>query len=1678
MDILSIGVGVDTKDLVRGVRELEKFGKSANKASEQTDVATKSMAGMGKSVNALVAAVGSATLVRVLLQATEQFTKLNAQLKISARTQEDYTKSFQDVIRISNLAQSSLEGTATLYARLSNTLKDTNVTQQQFANITESVALGLRVSGATTAEAQSAMLQLSQAFAAGVLRGEEFNAVSEASFPLMKALADSMGIPIEQLRSMAMEGKITRDELVKAFGDPALIARFQNQAKELNTVGGAFQVLKNNITIAIGEFDQATGASAALAKAIVLLGQNFDVLLVVLAPVGIALAALAAPAILTGLAALVAVFAGPIGIIALLTAAGGAVLKFGIESETAYSKALKGAQKFNDEQRKTVDVTKTTVSAGVKQFEKLGKAKDEASTRATELQKRISSLLNRADMKGRVSELRAELEDVQLALKNINAESDKLFVTLSKQGDVLGAKVPFMRAISPKFTGAPNFTANLEARNVDEINAKLEERAKLEKERIQDIKDADKKQFERAQARFNQAKEFNDMETKFFNLLEKSADDRDKKSLSFKNQMHEMDKKFLDVLSRTKSKIIDESQKKQLDALKELKQEQKRISDSMSRSLTDALLRGFENGLGFAENFKRTLRNMFATLVLQPIINFALQPVTAAVGGAMAGLLGTGTANASTMSIGSTLGGLGNLFTQTGDSIVAGVASVGKMISGDLGGISGSIGRFIQGNAEFIAGSLSFLDAGIKLLSGDTRGAAFSGAGAGIGLAITGGNPLGGAFGSFVGNILGGLGGKKQPPRTSTDLPDVAEAFNQQLSALLQGFGGAGNVTSTASFTGRAGGSGYGGFSGMVEDMAISDSIRYKDAFNDASLQAFITRTLTETLTRAIKSTDIDQAFKDLFDGITDREKMGKTIQAVIQLNQNNQQLTNTLGITATQVALLANESDIAGDNLVTLVNTLTGISTELLTTGDALVAIKAGIDGAFLTLSNTQVPANLKAFDEAIKAIDKTTAEGRQDFLGLVAIRQTFAEFETAIAGLRGSVRGALFSIVDDGERLTMMQADLAKMFADVNLEVPETVEKFKELISTVDFTTAAGINLASVMPALANAFNQTQDAAEQARVALENQVESARIALETTARAQRQLIADSANEANRLAQETLQNSERNVESARANLMSSFDAERNRLQGIIDSVGSLRENLATAFNAERSRLQGVIDSVATLKENLVTVFAAEKDRLKLIIDNVDTFKSALRQAFDAKASGLQDTISKFKDFGKTIRDFRKGLLQTSPVVSDPLGFNRAKFLETASLAKAGDTAAMDELTLVASDFLESSENYSKDFNQFQSDFLEVNRILADVENSTFASASVAELQLDLLKQQVSSLINLDENILSVDDAIANLNKAQTEANVAQAQIKHLNELQTRLLGENNESLVSVQDAVDNLVDAQTQAHEAQNEIKRLNELQTHFLGASNESLMSVDAQLQNLLNAQTLALQAQTNLNSLNNQQINLLGVINESVLSVATAIAGFNVARQAQSTAQTAATSAQGQLAQVQQSQSNADTVLTPESIYEQFLGRKPDPEGLAYWKSQFGATVDTSELRIFQEAVRANQALGLEQTDEALVFAQQKFANGASFTNGIVSRPTTFNTGMMGESGSEAIMPLSNVGGRLGVTSNNSEMVAQLKAISEKMTRLEAVQVATAQNTGKVAKIIERADNGESINVTVTA
>lgn len=119
----------------------------------------------------------------------------------------------------------------------------------------------------------------------------------------------------------------------------------------------------------------------------------------------------------------------------------------------------------------------------------------------------------------------------------------------------------------------------------------------------------------------------------------------------------------------------NEQNEARVKAAEDLAAEVKRTHDEIEKSLTDALLRGFESGEGFGRNFINTLKNMFATLVLRPII----QPIASSAAGAVTGALGLG-------------GGSGGLMQGAG--LLSNIQSIGSAISGSITGtLAAGVGK-------------------------------------------------------------------------------------------------------------------------------------------------------------------------------------------------------------------------------------------------------------------------------------------------------------------------------------------------------------------------------------------------------------------------------------------------------------------------------------------------------------------------------------------------------------------------------------------------------------------------------------------------------------------------------------------------------------------------------------------------------------------------------------------------------------------------------------------------------------------------------------------------------------------------------------------------------------------------------------------------------------------------
>ena len=113
----------------------------------------------------------------------------------------------------------------------------------------------------------------------------------------------------------------------------------------------------------------------------------------------------------------------------------------------------------------------------------------------------------------------------------------------------------------------------------------------------------------------------------------------------------------------------------------------------------------------------------------------------------------------------------------------------------------------------------------------------------------------------------------------------------------------------------------------------------------------------------------------------------------------------------------------------------------------------------------------------------------------------------------------------------------------------------------------------------------------------------------------------------------------------------------------------------------------------------------------------------------------------------------------------------------------------------------------------------------------------------------------------------------------------------------------------------------------------------------------------------------------------------------------------------------------------------IYRDVLGRDADAEGMSYWMGDVARGHSLDDIR---RSIEANKSAGA-------------FAMGGAFTNGVVDRPTAFPMGLMGEAGPEAIMPLSNVGGKLGVNISGAvdlePLTKELHALRQEVAQLRA-------------------------------
>ena len=231
------------------------------------DVDTRQAISALNSLKGAILGVVTGAAIKGLMDFSDGITSLGNKLRVLGGDSATVSTQFDAIANIAMRARTPLKETGDLFFTIAQASKNLGLSQQDAANMTETLSKTFAMSGLSGAQLSSVLLQIGQGMNAGVFAGDELKSVLENSRPISQALADALGVNVSQLKKLGSEGKITASVFAEAMAKVkgSVDAAFGNN---IITFSQAFSTLKTASSVAFNEFEKNTQTGQNLAKAV------------------------------------------------------------------------------------------------------------------------------------------------------------------------------------------------------------------------------------------------------------------------------------------------------------------------------------------------------------------------------------------------------------------------------------------------------------------------------------------------------------------------------------------------------------------------------------------------------------------------------------------------------------------------------------------------------------------------------------------------------------------------------------------------------------------------------------------------------------------------------------------------------------------------------------------------------------------------------------------------------------------------------------------------------------------------------------------------------------------------------------------------------------------------------------------------------------------------------------------------------------------------------------------------------------------------------------------------------------------------------------------------------------------------------------------------------------------
>ena len=241
------GNAVDTSAIQEAREELARAETAFNRIEQEIQQADRAQDQFNDSIregssaaNSLwnklkgaAAALGIAQGVKQLVNLSDTMASNKARLSMIVDDGGSVTDLEKKIMASAQRSRAAYLTTAQAVSQMGLMAADAFSSNDELIAFTETLNKQFVIAGASAAGVEAATLQLTQAMASGVLRGEELNSVFEQAPNVIQSIADYLDVPIGQIRSMAAEGQLTADVVKNAMFAAAddIETKFSNMPK-------------------------------------------------------------------------------------------------------------------------------------------------------------------------------------------------------------------------------------------------------------------------------------------------------------------------------------------------------------------------------------------------------------------------------------------------------------------------------------------------------------------------------------------------------------------------------------------------------------------------------------------------------------------------------------------------------------------------------------------------------------------------------------------------------------------------------------------------------------------------------------------------------------------------------------------------------------------------------------------------------------------------------------------------------------------------------------------------------------------------------------------------------------------------------------------------------------------------------------------------------------------------------------------------------------------------------------------------------------------------------------------------------------------------------------------------------------------------------------------------------